>query len=82
MLVLTRKVGEAIHIDNEIVVTVLDVKGGRVRIGIDAPQRYRIVRQEIERSSLSMKPIPENNSLGHSRTKARRAPIRQEVNPC
>jgi carbon storage regulator len=47
MLVLTRKVGEKIHIGDGITVTVLDVKGARVRIGIDAPGDIRIVRGEL-----------------------------------
>lgn len=79
MLVLTRKIGEAIHIDNEIVVTVLDVKGGRVRIGIDAPQRYRIVRQEIDKSPRSVKATPEQPSLDHPRAKSRRSLVRQPM---
>ena len=82
MLVLTRKIGEAIHIDSEIVVTVLDVKGGRVRIGIDAPQRYRIVRQEIDKPSPSIKATPEQTPPEHPRTKSRRSLVRQPVNPC
>jgi carbon storage regulator len=47
MLVLTRKVGEKIQIGDGITVTVLDVKGARVRIGIDAPGDVRIVRGEL-----------------------------------
>ncbi len=82
MLVLTRKTGEAIHIDNEIVVTVLDIKGGRVRIGIDAPQRYRIVRQEIDKSPRSVQAAPQHPSLDRSRTKVGRSLVRQPVNPC
>ena len=37
MLVLTRKAGEQIRIGNDIVVTVLEVLGNKVRVGIDAP---------------------------------------------
>jgi carbon storage regulator len=47
MLVLTRKIGEKIQIGDGITVTVLDVKGARVRIGIDAPDNVRIVRGEL-----------------------------------
>lgn len=47
MLVLTRKIGEKIQIGDGITVTVLDVKGARVRIGIDAPDSVRIVRGEL-----------------------------------
>ncbi len=47
MLVLTRKPGEQIVIDGAIVVTVLNVQGNRVRIGIQAPQSVPIARQEL-----------------------------------
>jgi len=47
MLVLTRKVGERLLIGDDIEVTVLDVKGDSVRIGIQAPRETRIQRAEI-----------------------------------
>ncbi len=48
MLVLSRKVGEAITIpDCRVVLTVLEVWGNRVRLGIAAPPEVRISRQEI-----------------------------------
>jgi carbon storage regulator len=48
MLVLSRKVGEKILIGDEIVVTVVRVAQGVVRIGVDAPERLPIVREEIQ----------------------------------
>jgi carbon storage regulator len=47
MLVLTRRVNETIIIDNEVRVTVLEVKGERVRIGIAAPPTVLVDRQEV-----------------------------------
>jgi carbon storage regulator len=47
MLVLTRKVGERIVIDDNILIEVLEVQGNRVRIGIQAPQGVTILRQEL-----------------------------------
>jgi len=47
MLVLTRKRGENIVIDGEIVVQVLEIKGSRVVLGIQAPNHVDIVRQEL-----------------------------------
>ncbi|HTQ40405.1 MAG TPA: carbon storage regulator [Pirellulales bacterium] len=47
MLVLTRKVGEKIVVGNRIVVEVLRTKGGRVRLGIDAPREVCVYRDEI-----------------------------------
>lgn len=47
MLVLTRKVKESITIGNEITVTVLGVKGGQVRLGIEAPRETAVNRTEV-----------------------------------
>lgn len=47
MLVLSRKQGESIKIDDNITVTVVSIVGDKVRIGIDAPKDVPIHRQEI-----------------------------------
>lgn len=47
MLVITRKKGETIHIGNEIELTVLDVRKGRARIGINCPREIPIRRREV-----------------------------------
>jgi carbon storage regulator len=47
MLVLTRTVEEAIIIGDGIRVTVLDVRRGKVRLGIEAPGGVSVVRQEL-----------------------------------
>jgi carbon storage regulator len=48
MLVLTRKSGESVLIGDDVVVTILEVRGDNsVRIGIDAPRDRRIQRAEI-----------------------------------
>lgn len=47
MLILTRRVGEAIVINEAIVVTVLGVKGNQVRIGVNAPKTVSVHREEI-----------------------------------
>ena len=47
MLVLTRKPGERLVIADNIVVTVVDVKGDNIRIGIDAPREVKVYRGEI-----------------------------------
>jgi len=49
MLVLSRKVGEKVRIGDQVVLTVLEVVGNRVRLGIDAPRAVQIVRQELDR---------------------------------
>ena len=47
MLVLTRKIGETIAIDDHIKITVVQIKGKQVRLGIDAPKETKIHREEI-----------------------------------
>jgi len=47
MLVLSRKVGEEIVIDDHIHITVVEIKGGKVRIGVCAPKDVVVDRQEI-----------------------------------
>lgn len=47
MLCLTRKVDEKIYIGNDIVITVVAVKGERVRLGISAPRSVPVHREEI-----------------------------------
>jgi carbon storage regulator len=47
MLVLTRRPGESIVVGENIVVTVIEIKGGQVRIGIDAPRDIDVYREEI-----------------------------------
>jgi carbon storage regulator len=50
MLVLTRKVGESIIIDDCITVTITAVDGNKARIGISAPPEIRVDREEIHRA--------------------------------
>ena len=47
MLALSRKKGEALVINNNIEVTVLEVKGDQVKIGISAPKEVPICRKEV-----------------------------------
>ena len=47
MLVLTRKLGESIKINDDIKVTIVQIKGKQVRVGIDAPKSTKIHREEV-----------------------------------
>ena len=47
MLVLTRKLGESIAIDDNIKITVVQIKGKQVRLGIQAPKDTKIHREEV-----------------------------------
>ena len=48
MLVLGRKVGEQITINENITITLLSMQGNQVKIGISAPKEVKIVRNEIK----------------------------------
>ena len=58
MLVLSRKVGEKILIDDKVTITITRISGGRVSVGIEAPSGVRVVRGEL-------KPLPV--APGHNR---------------
>ncbi len=51
MLVLTRKVGSSIVIDDHIKIQVVQIKGRQVRLGISAPKETRVNREEVQRRS-------------------------------
>jgi carbon storage regulator len=48
MLVLSRKRGQKVVISGGITITVVSVTGNRVRVGIDAPDRVRVLRAELD----------------------------------
>ena len=47
MLVLSRKAGEGFLIGDDITIKIVELKGGTIRIGIDAPRDKKILRQEV-----------------------------------
>ena len=47
MLVLTRRIGETLRIADDILVTIVEVKGNQVRLGIDAPADVSVLREEL-----------------------------------
>lgn len=55
MLVLSRKKNESIVINDNVVVTVVEVRGDKVRIGIEAPRDVTVHRQEVLEAILSEK---------------------------
>jgi len=49
MLVLTRRTGESVMIGDDVVITVLEVRGDVIRLGINAPRSVQVHREEIYR---------------------------------
>ena len=47
MLILTRKLGENIRIGDNVRIIILDIKGGQVKLGIDAPANVSVHREEV-----------------------------------
>lgn len=69
MLVLTRKVGESVVAGEQIRITVLEIKGDQIRLGIDAPRSIAIHRGEIYESiqranQEAVKLMPDLSKLG------------------
>ena len=47
MLILSRKIDQKIRIGDDIVLTIIDVKGDQVKIGVEAPSDVKVYRQEV-----------------------------------
>ena len=62
MLVLTRKAGETINIDGDIVIQIVQVRGRQVRVGIEAPKNKKVQRGELSTSPLKQVILSESNS--------------------
>ena len=63
MLILTRRVGETIIINDDVTITVLGVKGNQIRIGTNAPQEISIHREEIYQRIKAEEECPSGKSL-------------------
>jgi carbon storage regulator len=63
MLVLTRRIGEQIVIDDEITVTVVAIRGDKVRLGISAPPSVLVDRSEVHERRLASRPTVSRASL-------------------
>jgi carbon storage regulator len=47
MLILARRIGESIMIGDQVELTVVDIKGDQVKLGIDAPSQVKVYRREV-----------------------------------
>jgi len=62
MLVLSRKKNESIVIDENIVITIVEIRGDKVRLGIDAPREIPIHRSEVHAAIQSEQAAKKNES--------------------
>ena len=58
MLVLSRKVGERIHVGDDVVLEIRRIAGNRVTLALDAPRSVRILRGELEVAAREFRPQP------------------------
>ncbi len=63
MLVLTRKLGESIAIDDNIKIVVVQIKGKQVRLGIKAPKETKIHREEVYQAIQRQNTMASQSSL-------------------
>lgn len=61
MLVLSRRKGESVIIGDDVTITVVDVRGDQIRLGIDAPRSVKVYREEVYRQV-----VAENEAAGRS----------------
>ncbi len=62
MLILSRKPGESIILGDDVKITVVDVSGKQVRLGIDAPKDIAVYREEIYQQIVDGKRHPDNTT--------------------
>ncbi len=54
MLVLSRKIGEAIFIGPDVCIEIVDIDADRVRLGIQAPEEIRVFRKELLKETVAI----------------------------
>ncbi|MFI4874758.1 MAG: carbon storage regulator [Blastopirellula sp. JB062] len=60
MLILSRKIGETIHVGENVTIVINRISGNRVTVGIDAPNQVRILRGEV----LEPEDVPPSEQMG------------------
>jgi carbon storage regulator len=75
MLVLTRKKDQSLVIGDDIVITVLDIQGDQIRLGVDAPKSVKIFRKE-----LYLEILEENKSAAKNTAQVQTAELQNILN--
>nr|WP_320050115.1 carbon storage regulator CsrA [uncultured Desulfuromonas sp.] len=78
MLVLTRKVGEGIVIGDDIKLQIVEIKGGTIRLGIEAPRNKKIYRQEVYDKILEQNRAATSWTLDDLNTLTGYRPVKEE----
>jgi len=76
MLILTRKPGETLYIGDDIKITIVEIKGHQIRLGIEAPREFRVYREEIYQAILD-----ENKSAALSEKEVETEAVPDIVHP-
>jgi len=63
MLVLSRKIGEAISIGQDVSIEIVAIEGERVRVGIQAPKEIRVFRKELLKETIAINQTAANTPM-------------------
>lgn len=90
MLILTRKAGQGFRIGDDIEITITEITGDKIRVGIDAPKNIKVLRSEltetIEQNAQAISGVSAGNlaalakGLGAGKKAAPQLPLTQTVN--
>ena len=80
MLVLSRKIGEKIHVGNDITIEVRRVAGNRVTLAVDAPRNVRILRGELRDAALEFETHEEEVDVEHEALRSTVVVTHQRLN--
>ena len=67
MLILSRKVGETVYLNEDIEIKIVEVSGDKVRLGIEAPKDVKVLRSELRQTMESNKKASDAVRLTHLR---------------